>query len=329
MCHETEKTSLIDLSLACSIARLYGFAGFKEEAHMKKEVSIFLVPLLLLCVPCLFADGGLISLKQGVRMFKPNQRAMIAWNGSEEILLLSTDMRASEAAQVLEVVPLPTEPKVKKGDVETFRRATTLINRKIRKPRASRAGGGHGGGGVARPAGEVTFHKRIGAHDISVAHVLSTDGFIAWVEEYLGSLHVQNPVISPEMKSIIGEYLSEKSTWFVFDIISLDEVLSTGEAVQYRFKTKFLYYPMKVTQTVEGSTTVDLLILTPKLLSNFSGIPSHEVELRHEPVPITSEELRGLNPDMDALLGHRGDMKLRIWRLWGEISSFKQDLIAQ
>ena len=194
---------------------------------------------------------------------------------------------------------------------------------------ASRAGGGHGGAGAARPAGEVTFHKKIGAHDISVAHVLSTDGFIAWVEEYLGSLHVQNPVISPEMKSIIGEYLSEKSTWFVFDVISLDEVLSTGEAVQYRFKTKFLYYPMKVTQTVEGSTTVDLLILTPKLLSNFSGIPSHEVELRHEPVPITSEELRGLNPDMDALLGHRGDMKLRIWRLWGKISSFKQDLIAQ
>jgi hypothetical protein len=238
-------------------------------------------------------------------------------------------MRASEAAQVLEVVPLPTEPKVKKGDVETFRRAATLINRKIRKPRTSRAGGGHGGGGAARPAGEVTFHKKIGAHDISVAHVLSTDGFIAWVEEYLGSLHVQNPVIPPQMKSIIGEYLSEKSTWFVFDVISLDEVLSTGEAVQYRFKTKYLYYPMKVTQTVEGSTTVDLLILTPKLLSNFSGIPSHEVELRHEPVPITSEELRGLNPDMDALLGHRGDMKLRIWRLWGEISSFKQDLIAQ
>ena len=294
-----------------------------------KKVSIFLVPLLLLCAPNLFADGGLISLKQGVRMFKPNQRAMIAWNGSEEILLLSTDMRASEATQVLEVVPLPTEPKVKKGDVETFRRATALINRKIRKPPVARGAGGRGGAGAARPAGEVTFHKKIGAHNISVAHVLSTDGFIAWVEEYLGSLQVQNPVIPTEMKSIIDEYLSEKFTWFVFDVISLDEVLSTGEAVQYRFKTKFLYYPMKVTQTVEGSTTVDLLILTPKLLSSFSGIPISQVHLRHEPVPITSGELRSLNPDMDALLGHRGDMKLRIWRLWGKISSFKQDLIAQ
>jgi len=298
-----------------------------------KKISIFLVLSLLACASQLFADGGLISLKRGVRMFKPNQRAMIAWNGSEEILLLSTDMRASEATQVLEVVPLPTKPKVKKGDVETFRRATTLINSKIRKPKGSRGGGGRGGGrghgGAARPAGEVTFHKKIGGHDISVAHVLSTDGFIAWVEKYLGSLQVQNPAIPLATKKIIDEYLAGKFTWFVFDVISLDEVLSTGEAVEYQFKTKFLYYPMKITQTVEGATTVDLLVLSPKLLDKFPGIPISQVQLRHEPVSITSEELRGLNPDMDALLGHREDMKLRIWRLQGEISSFQQDLIAQ
>jgi len=293
-----------------------------------KKISILLVPLLLLCAPYLFADGGLISLKQGVRMFKPNQRAMIAWNGSKEILLLSTDMRASEATQVLEVVPLPTEPKVKKGDVETFRRATALINRKIRRPTAGRRGG-KAAPASGRPAGEVTFHKKIGAHDISVAHVLSTDGFIAWVEIYLGSLQVQNPVIPPATKKIIDEYLAGKFTWFVFDVISLDEVLSTGEAVEYQFKTKFLYYPMKITQTVEGATTVDLLVLSPKLLDKLPGIPISQVQLRHEPVSITSEELRGLNPDMDALLGHREDMKLRIWRLQGEISSFQQDLIAQ
>ena len=155
---------------------------------------------------------------------------MIAWNGLEEILLLSTDMRASEATQVLEVLPLPSEPKVKKGDVETFRRATALINSKIRKPPVAVA---RSGGGAARPAGEVTFHKKIGAHDISVTHVLNTEGFISWVQKYLESLQVQNPVIPPATQKIVDEYLAEKFTWFVFDVVSLDEVLSTGEAVQY------------------------------------------------------------------------------------------------
>ncbi|MGO9950728.1 MAG: hypothetical protein ACLPN1_00775 [Dissulfurispiraceae bacterium] len=106
-------------------------------------------------------------------------------------------------------------------------------------------------------------------------------------------------------------------------------MLQTNEAIQFQFKTKFLFYPMKVTQTAVGRTIVDLLVLSPRLLDKFPGIPSGEVRLRHEPVSITSRELRSLNPDMDALLGHRASMKLRIWRLQGKASAFKQDLIAQ
>lgn len=69
-----------------------------------------LVVLVLFPGTPLFADRGLIPFIPGVQIFEPNQRAMIAWNGSEEILLLSTDLRASQATQVLEVLPLPSEP---------------------------------------------------------------------------------------------------------------------------------------------------------------------------------------------------------------------------
>jgi hypothetical protein len=296
-----------------------------------KKISIFLILLVLLGPAPLLADRGGLPFKHGVKIFEPNQRAMIAWNGAEEILLLSADLRASEATQVLEVLPLPSEPQVKKGDVETFRRATTLINSKIRKPPRGAGAGARGAGAVkkAHPAGEVTFHKKIGASDISVTHVLDTEGFIEWVEKYLRSAGVQNPIIPPAVKQVIGGYLEEGFAWFVFDVVSLDEVLSTGEAIQYRFKTKFLYYPMKITQTGAGHTTVDLLVLTPKLLGEFPGIPHSQVQLRHVPVSITSQELRRLNPDMDALLGHREDMKLQIWRIQGQMSAFRQDLIAQ
>ena len=295
-----------------------------------KKAGAFFIMLVLLGPAPLFADGGSIPFNRRVQVFEPNQRAMIAWNGVEEILLLSTDMRTSEDTRVLEVLPLPSEPKVKKGDVETFRKANTLINRKIRKaPVKTRGGGGRGGAGGARPSGEVTFHKKIGAHDISVTHVLDTEGFIEWVEKYLKSAGVENPDIPAPLKKAIGGHLGEGVTWFVFYVVSLDKVLSTGEAIQYRFKTKFLYYPMKITQTATGHTTVDLPVLSPRLLDNFPGIPSDRVRLRHEPISITSGELRSLNPDMDALLGHRKDMKLRIWRLQGQTSAFEQDLIAQ
>ena len=46
-----------------------------------------------------------------VRFFEPSQNALIAWNGQEEILYLTTDVRASRASKVLEVLPLPSQPR--------------------------------------------------------------------------------------------------------------------------------------------------------------------------------------------------------------------------
>ena len=98
-----------------------------------------------------------------------NRRALIAWNGEEEILILSTDLRASRATKVLEVMPFPAEPRVTKGDVAVFRRAVWLINSKIRLPEPQATGRGRldRATAFAPPAGELTFHERIGAHDVA------------------------------------------------------------------------------------------------------------------------------------------------------------------
>jgi hypothetical protein len=115
----------------------------------------------------------------------------------------------------------------------------------------------------------------------------------------------------------------------VFDVVELDEKPKTNEAIQYRFETDSLFYPLKISRTGRGETTVELLILTPRLLTQFPGIPIKQVELRHQPVSVTAKELQSLNEEMDALLGHRDDMKLRIWRIQGDIEKFDKDLIAR
>jgi hypothetical protein len=285
--------------------------------------------LFLLLSVSVYADRGSIPFEPGVKIFEPTQRAMIAWNGGEEILLLSTDMKASDSTEVLEVLPLPNEPVVKKGDVETFRKATNLINERIRLQNIliSKRNGGKERG--SQGAGEITFHKKIGAHDISVAHVLNKDGFIKWVENYLDSAGVQNPIIPEGLKKVVDEYLEEKFTWFVFDVVSLDTEIKTNDAIQYRFKTDFLFYPVKIMNTEEGYTSMEFLVLTPELLRYFPGIPLEKIELQHQPISITSDELSGLNEEMDELLGHKDDMKLRIWEIEGMISTFTEDLIAR
>jgi hypothetical protein len=292
-----------------------------------KTIKYFIFFLLL--STSLNADRGSIPFRPDVKIFEPTQRAMIAWDGTEEILLLSTDMKASDSTEVLEVLPLPTEPIVKKGDIETFRKATRLINKKVRLQKLLVPHRNGGKERTIRPAGEITFHKKIGAHDISVAHVLNKDGFILWVENYLDSLGVENPDIPEGLKNVVDDYLEDKFTWFVFDVVSLDKELKTNDAIQYRFKTDFLYYPIKIMSTEEGYTSMEFLILTPELLSNFPGIPIEEIELQHQPISITSEELKNLNEEMSELLGNRENMKLRIWEIEGMIFSFTEDLIAR
>lgn len=288
----------------------------------------FFIFFLLLSVS-VYADRGSIPFDPYVKIFEPTQRAMIAWNGEEEILLLTTDMRASDSTEVLEVLPLPNEPVVKKGDIETFERATDLINEKIAKQHQLISKRNGGKERVIEPAGEITFHKKIGAHDISVAHVLDKDGFVKWVENYLDSLGVKNPEIPEGLKKVVDEYLEENFTWFVFDVVSLDKELKTNDAIQYRFKTDFLFYPVKIMNTEEGYTSMELLVLTPELLKNFPGIPLTKINLQHQPISITSDELRLLNEEMDELLRHKDNMKLRIWNIEGMISSFTEDLIAR
>ncbi|MBI3922682.1 MAG: DUF2330 domain-containing protein, partial [Armatimonadetes bacterium] len=83
---------------------------------------------MLWCIPrASIADWGSHALRPNIKLYEPNQRAIIAWNESEEILLLSADIRASEKTQVLKVIPFPSEPEVKEGDMASFEKAITII----------------------------------------------------------------------------------------------------------------------------------------------------------------------------------------------------------
>ena len=293
---------------------------------MAKINAVTLVFCLVLGVSGSFADRGMIPVNPNARIFEPIQRAMIAWNGKEEILLLSTDVSASESTIVLEVLPLPSEPKVKKGTLETFQKAVALINSKLQKSKTLSRGEAEAG--IKAPGGEVTFHKKIGAHDISVTHLLNAESFVDWVRDYLKSLGIEKDVISGEMKGLINEYIENDFVWFVFDVISLSEETVTNEPIQYHFGTERLFYPLRITSTGEGDTSIELLILTPRLLRNFPGLPITRVRLKHDPITITNNELKILNEDMYDLLGYLERLKLRIWEIKGDLKSFNSDLIA-
>ncbi len=289
-------------------------------------VSLILVPQVAT------ADCGGIPFKARVAVFEPDQRAVIAFNGKEEILILCADLRVSEPTKILQVLPLPSEPKVTKGDFQVFVKATNLINSKLPRPKfRAKAGMGGMGGGMGeaepQPAGEVTFHHKIGSHDLSVTHVLNHRGFLDWVEEYLRKAGVDNPSIPEPMKAVVAEYLKDRFQWFVFDVVDVGNEVKTKEAIQYRFPTRSLYYPLRITRSEEGDTRVRLLVLSPELV-RLPDLNGSQVRLAHEPIRITSKELRSLgSKDLTALI--KGDHSmLRIWEITGPLSGFERDILT-
>jgi hypothetical protein len=280
------------------------------------------------------ADCGGIPVVPGIRLFEPTQRAAIAFNGEEEILLLSTDLRASAPTKVLEVLPLPNEPKVSEGDVKFFSKATDLVNERLNRkkaPAAKGALGGMGGSGTfggPPPAGIVTFHEKIGAHDITVTKVVDQKRFISWVEDRLRKEGADNPTIPEPMKEVVAEYLKDRYHWFVFDVVDLGEDLKTKDAIQFRFRSKAFYYPMRITRAGSGDTHVQLLVLSNRLL-HLPKSGGLKVKTAHDPIQISAKELRGLgNKDMDASLKGQ-PCWLRIWEVRGPLSGFKKDIIAK
>jgi len=290
---------------------------------------------VMLCAGTARADCGSIPYKPYVRIFEPNQRAVIAFNGREEILLLTTDLRASEPTKVLEVIPFPSQPEVKKGRIEVIDAATDLINWKLSARLGKKwAGGGMGGMGGAGmggaplpPAGEVVERKQIGAHDVSVVHVLGQRRFVAWVEDYLKKDAVDNPTIPAALKHVVADYLHDDFKWFAFNVVELGTDEVSKEALQYRFQTRFAYYPLRITRTEQGETSIKLLMLSPRLL-RIPELGRPAVKLKHQPVRLAPAEVQSLDEDLYDLLGERNTQLLRIWEIKGRLSGFRRDVVT-
>jgi hypothetical protein len=295
--------------------------------------TVFLALASLLVAASVLADMGSIPFNAKAKILEPNQRALIACNGKEQITILTTDLKADRETKVLEIMPFPSEPTIRKADAEVFKKATALINRKLpwirRKGDFLAIGGASFGGDNEPPAGRVTFHERIGAHDVSTTHVERPEGFVKWARDYLKAQGVENPTIPPALEAVIRDYIRENFTWFVFDVVSLSEKPVTKEALQFRFKTPFMFYPMRITRAEHGDTTVRLLVLSPNLFQerHCLGFPRKKIRLVHRPVSLTGTEVAGLSRDIFAMLGCPENIQIRNWEITGRLDSFKDDLI--
>ena len=214
---------------------------------MSKKIPLFLFICLLsgsIFPLVATADRGMVPIKPQVKLWETDQNAIVAWNGEEEILVLSVNLKASEKTEVLSLLPLPSNPiKIEEESLETFQKLIDLLNKKL--PPVPQLDRGIEKGGIEQPPAILTFHEKIGAHDISVIKINDLDGFLKW--DYLSQIGIKPEQIDEGFRLALKNYMLRGIDYFSFDKIEVGNKDVSVNPILYRFKSDYFYYPIKLT----------------------------------------------------------------------------------
>jgi len=159
---------------------------------LKMMFKILCVLLSLLIVLTPFAGtvrgdrGGMPISTVHIDIHEPGQKAIICWDGAEEILVLSTDMRADSPTKVLEIMPLPAAPEIKTANETLFRSLKNLVEEHSVTYKDEAGGLNDRGGDGGEPVDvEIIFHDKLGVHNLTVIKALTKEGFANFVAEFM------------------------------------------------------------------------------------------------------------------------------------------------
>jgi len=229
------------------------------------SVGLFAAFLLLffLSIPSCLGDRMIIPVEPDVSVFEPAQKAIIAWNGTEEILVLSTDVNSEAGTFALEIMPLPSNPKkIEKASFESFETVQSLIWANVPTNMYKT----YGERGEAIDSVRITFHEKIGAHDITVVNPSDVSQLTRWAGSFLESNEIAESLSIKEFEPVLEDYLNNGFSYFVFDLIEVSKQKNSLEPILYKFETSFLYYPLRISSLNPGNSKIILFLLTEDIV---------------------------------------------------------------
>lgn len=225
---------------------------------MSKSLRIlFLVLLVFVQSGLVKADRGAIPISLEASVYEPGQKAILAWNGHEEVMILSTDVSSSAETLVIEILPLPSQPAVEAASFESFtevqmlmwQEASSVYSWSIQNDSESQRV-------------EVVFYEQIGAHNISVVKSSDAQELVVWMNDFLEQSGVKEKVALRNFESVVQEYMNHGYRYYVLDLITVTREERSVNPILYRFNCSFLYYPLVITTPVGGDTQITLFLIT-------------------------------------------------------------------
>ena len=288
-------------------------------------IVVLLAFFFILPGACLADKGGWHLSTEPVTLTESGQRAIIGWDGQTQVLCLGTDVSSSSKTTVIEFLPLPSKPNVTLGNRESFEAAEKLLARrgvKLQMPRILTLGLGKSA--ESEPF-RITFHERLGAHDVTVVKVNDPNEFADWVQEKAKALTGGQVSLPDSIRELIAKYLNEYNCpYFVFDVIEVGPDPQSVEPIIYEFKSSEVFYPLEISSTFHGQTTIDLVIFS------WYPVDQHPISQRgfllSNFVEVNASEMQKVLPRLKLLLGKSAF--LQAFRYIGRISRLRGNITA-
>ncbi|MBS7609116.1 DUF2330 domain-containing protein [Candidatus Bathyarchaeota archaeon] len=245
---------------------------------MKVDRVFILTLFLTFALPILsphpaLGDRGVLPIDD-VMIYQQGQVAAIAWRNGDEVLILSSSLQIfryagieglddsnapKNSAKALEILPLPSMPEIEEGDFEVFQRLSDIAELGMAKtPIYGRASQD------VRQGVQIIFQETIGPHDITVVKADGAEGLISWATRY-----TEEKGLSPPesrwlglLKEVAKDYITEGFTYFVFDIVNIGVEAKTVKPLIYKFQSKKLYYPLRISSLIDSYSQITLFLIT-------------------------------------------------------------------
>jgi len=278
-------------------------------------------------LPCVYADRGGFSPTRE-RVSESGQKAIIAWNGTHEVLVLSTDVSSSRESEVVELMPLPANPTISKGERQSFTKVEDLVNsyfaatsaRKIyRGPFHYSLQSVDGG----PPQVTITFQEIIGAHFLTVVRVDDAVELVQWLEDFLEN-NAYGKELPPNLDKLLSYYVQIGMNYVVIDVIKTNSTIKTVDTLMYEFQSPMLYYPLRISSLFSGNTEISLFTITNSeldgaCLQRMKFVKKAQFQIKQEVLPEISANLTKL---------FSGNSYLCYFRFTGSLESFDGDILA-
>lgn len=298
---------------------------------MRKALCIInLVFSMLIFFPALsHADRG-HWWPMGANLSEDSQKAIIFHNKKEEVLILGTELKADKDIGVLEFIPFPSEPLVSLAKGDPFKEMNKLL--KLKKIEFE--GPISKGGSRSEPV-EIRLSQKIGLHDVTVIKINDINGFNKWVIDFLDKKGIKKIDLKAlkNFSDVAEDYIKREIQYFVFDYVKVKKTPKFIEPLIYRFKWDKLYYPLKTSNIIGGTGSVELVLILPGTLgiNEDERVKIWEVFTNTErPDMSTSskvylKELKPIYDKVDELFTDKSKIYLQMLRYRGKYE-FKDDL---